>query len=142
VLLETERPLSPAAQLALTEVTAELARHLNGRRLLGRGKPGLGDPARLLLAGQRVWLHGRPLYLSQREYIALQSLYLTWGRPCPRDKLREIVYPGEAPTLLRRENRLELLLARLRKKVAVASQGQVTIEAQRGQGYRLVLTVV
>lgn len=142
VLLETECPLSPQTQLILTDATADLARHLHDRRLVGQAAPGLGDPARLLLAEQRVWLHGRPLYLSRQEYLALQRLYLSWDRPCPRAKLQDTVYPGEAPTLLQRENRLELLLSRLRKKLVIASQGQVTIEAQRGQGYRLVLTVI
>ncbi|MEO8407933.1 MAG: winged helix-turn-helix domain-containing protein, partial [Oxalobacteraceae bacterium] len=78
-----------------------------------------------------VSLHGSPVRLTAMEYGLLAYLAHHAGRPISKTELTEHLYDQDFD---RDSNTLEVLVARLRKKL-----GDAKIETLRGQGYRLVL---
>jgi two-component system, OmpR family, response regulator len=100
------------------------------RRAAGHAAPVLEcGPLCLDTATGEVLHHGLPLRLTAFEARILGYLLHHAGRPISRTELSEHVYDSEAD---RDFNTLEVLVSRLRRKIAPAS-----IETLRGQGWRL-----
>ncbi len=72
-------------------------------------------------------VNGAPIALSSLEFRALRYLVHNKGRPVSQSELGEHVYGAEQEP---GSNALEVLVARLRKKI-----GAEIIETQRGYGY-------
>ncbi len=72
-------------------------------------------------------VRGVPIALSTLEFRALRYLVHNKGRPVSQSELGEHVYGGDQEP---GSNALEVLIARLRKKIGVEA-----IETQRGYGY-------
>ena len=84
---------------------------------------------RLDTAARTVTLDGAPVRLTALEYGLLAYLAHHPGRPVSKTELTEHLY---AQDFDRDSNTLEVVVARLRKKL-----GSAMIETVRGQGYRL-----
>jgi two-component system, OmpR family, response regulator len=87
-------------------------------------------PLRVDTAARAVTLAGVPHRLTALEYGLLAYLAHHAGRPVSKTELTEHLY---AQDFDRDSNTLEVVVARLRKKL-----GAALIETVRGQGYRLV----
>lgn len=115
-------------------VMAELLARINAlvRRTQGRASATIvvGD-LQLDTVTQSVSLAGSPVRLTAMEYGLLAYLAHHAGRPISKTELTEHLYSQDFD---RDSNTLEVLVARLRKKL-----GDDKIETLRGQGYRMVL---
>lgn len=118
-------------------VMAELLARINAlvRRTQGRASATIvvGD-LQLDTVTQSVSLAGSPVRLTAMEYGLLAYLAHHAGRPISKTELTEHLYSQDFD---RDSNTLEVLVARLRKKL-----GDDKIETLRGQGYRMVLSDV
>ena len=91
-------------------------------------------PVSLDLAKREVRRGDTPVALTAYEYRLLAYLMLRAGRVVPKSELHDQLYEGD---LEPDSNVLEVLIARLRKKLQLTS-GQALIETLRGQGYRMM----
>lgn len=105
------------------------------RALHRRAPAGRGDDA---LAGLRVdresgaiWWQGEVLELAPREAALLQALLARPGQAVAKERLFELVFPGEAEV---QYEAIEVVVYRLRKKLAPTGAKLVTL---RGLGYLL-----
>ncbi len=114
-------------------VMAELLARINAlvRRSQGRASATIivGN-LQLDTVTQSVSLAGSPVRLTAMEYGLLAYLAHHAGRPISKTELTEHLYSQDFD---RDSNTLEVLVARLRKKL-----GDDKIETLRGQGYRIV----
>ena len=98
------------------------------RRSGGQASPVVeSGPLRVDTRRATVTRDGKPVSLSSLEYRALRYLLHNKGRPVSQGDLAEHVYGAEAEP---DSNALEVLIARLRKKV-----GPELIATRRGYGY-------
>jgi len=98
------------------------------RRAAGHTTPMLETGALRLDTRRMVTtVNGAPIALSSLEFRALRYLVHNKGRPVSQSELSEHVYGADQEP---GSNALEVLVARLRKKV-----GAEVIETQRGYGY-------
>lgn len=115
-------------------VMAELLARINAlvRRTQGRASAIINIGAlHLDTVTHSVSLDGSPVRLTAMEYGLLAYLAHHAGRPISKTELTEHLYDQDFD---RDSNTLEVLVARLRKKL-----GDDKIETLRGQGYRLIL---
>jgi hypothetical protein len=118
-------------------VAVRLACHLDR---LKPGHPGQDEPPPPLPLAEFhgcVLIEGQPLHLSEPELILLRLLYERQGQVCSRELICQQVYAGEVRDFLRREGRLDSVIARLRKKLKQIPQCRITITTVYGLGYRL-----
>lgn len=96
-------------------------------------------PLRLDPEHRRVWIAGEPLYMGYNEFIFLSMLEIwhTQGEPCPRELLCQIIYLDEVKLSDEREERLDSLVAQLRRKLRQVAGQSLKIETVRGVGYQL-----
>ncbi len=94
-------------------------------------------PLRMDPKHRRVWIAGKPLYVSSKEFIFLSLLNQchAQGQPCPRDLLSQRIYFDEVRLFGEREERLYSLVAQLRGKLRQFAGQPVKIETVRGVGY-------
>jgi two-component system response regulator TctD len=78
-----------------------------------------------------VYLHGQVMELAPREAALLRSLLARPGQAVARDRLIEVVFPGESPV---NPEAIEVVAYRLRKKLVNSGAQLVTL---RGLGYLL-----
>ena len=78
-----------------------------------------------------VYLHGAPMELSARESALLRALLARPGHALAKERLSELVFPGEAEVLA---DAIEVVVYRLRKKLAGCGAQLLTL---RGLGYML-----
>jgi two-component system response regulator TctD len=78
-----------------------------------------------------VYLHGRVLELAPREAALLRALLARPGHAVSKDRLFELVFPGEADV---QYEAIEVVVYRLRRKLADTTAQLVTL---RGLGYLL-----
>jgi DNA-binding response OmpR family regulator len=83
---------------------------------------------------QRVWVAGREVTLSRREFAMLSSLLENRGHVVSRSRLYDDVWEDEDI----RSNSIDVHISRLRNRLE--SSRQVTIKTLRGVGYRLEQT--
>lgn len=78
-----------------------------------------------------VLRHGRPLELAGREAAMLRALLARAGQAVSKERLFELVFPGEAEV---HQEAIEVVAYRLRKRLTGAG---VTLVTLRGLGYLL-----
>ncbi len=78
-----------------------------------------------------VYHHGAPLELAPREAALLRALLARPGQAVAKERLFELVFPGEADV---QPDAIEVVAYRLRKKLAATAARLVTL---RGLGYLL-----
>jgi two-component system response regulator TctD len=78
-----------------------------------------------------VYLHGEVLELTAREAALLRALLVRPGHAVAKERLFELVFPGEAEV---HTEAIEVVVYRLRKKLAGTTAQLVTL---RGLGYLL-----
>lgn len=78
-----------------------------------------------------VYHHGQPMDLTPRELALLRALLVRPGHATPKERLFELVFPGEADV---QYEAIEVVVYRLRKKIAHTGAQLVTL---RGLGYLL-----
>ncbi len=90
-------------------------------------------PLSIDFAAQNAQLAGAPLDLTAYEYRVLE--YLVRKRPgvVTKQELSDYLYPHDQD---RDSNVLEVLVGRLRRKLAASDAGFAPIETLRGRGYR------
>ncbi|AZY47776.1 response regulator transcription factor [Bordetella avium] len=81
-------------------------------------------------ANRGVWVNGQPLELGRREFRLLEILLTRQGQTVAKERLMAQVFDADDVSL----NALELLISRLRRKLADASVDIVTV---RGVGYQV-----
>jgi two-component system response regulator TctD len=67
-------------------------------------------------ASGAVYLHGQPMDLTAREAALLRALLARPGQAVAKERLSELVFPGEAEV---QADAIEVVVYRLRKKLAV-----------------------
>jgi two-component system response regulator TctD len=82
-------------------------------------------------ANGTVYFHGAPMELAPREAALLRPLLAQAGRAVSRERLFELVFPGQAQV---QPEAIEVVAYRLRKKLAPTGAQLVTL---RGLGYLL-----
>jgi two-component system, OmpR family, response regulator TctD len=92
--------------------------------------PGIGE-LRLDRASGAVHWRGEILDLAPRELALLQALLARPGHAVPKERLFELVFPGETDV---QYEAIEVVVYRLRKKLATTGVKLVTL---RGLGYLL-----
>jgi two-component system OmpR family response regulator len=117
-----------AKPFRIEEVLARLRALI--RRASGQVAPDLRAGALSLdPRGARVTLNGAPVRLTSHEYRVLSYLMHHRGRVVSPSELSEHIYSAGSD---RDSNTVEVFIARLRRKLGVA-----TIETVRGLGYRI-----
>src|SRR5262245_51846718 len=117
---------------AVAELTARL------RALLRRG-PRLDSPvlrigdAEFLLEERQVRLHGKEVPITLKEFAILEVLLRQRGRPVPRGVMMSSVWGAENERI---SASLEVLMSRLRRKLAGATPGEI-LRTHRGIGYSI-----
>ena len=108
-------------------------------RALHRRRPSSGEPAHSYSVGAlrydrdsgAVYHHAQVLELTPRELALLQALMAKPGHAVTKERLFELVFPGEADV---QYEAVEVVVYRLRKKLAGTG---VTLMTLRGLGYLL-----
>ena len=93
-------------------------------------------PLAIDVAGQRVWVDGRELELTSREYGLLEYLARRAGEVVGRADIAEHVWDENYDPF---SNVVDVYVQRLRRKVDTAD-GPSLIRTRRGQGYQLSRT--
>jgi two-component system response regulator TctD len=106
-----------------------------GRRRAGAAErdasvPPVGD-LRWDKASGAIYLHGQVLELTPRESALLQALMARPGHAVTRERLFELVFPGQTEV---QHEAIEVVVYRLRKKLAHTGTTLMTL---RGLGYLL-----
>ena len=107
------------------------------RALARRGGAGVADAVpefcglRCDASSGAIYLHGQPLELSSRESALLRALLARPGQAVAKERLFELVFPGEAEV---QTEAIEVVAYRLRKKLGSTPAQLVTL---RGLGYLL-----
>lgn len=118
----------------LDELEARL-RALSRRRLGPNTESGAGDPVAGGLRYEKesgaIYHRDRILELTPRELALLQALIVKPGQAVSKEKLFELVFPGETEV---QYEAVEVVVYRLRKKIAHTG---VTLVTLRGLGYLL-----
>lgn len=109
------------------ELCARL-RALSRRMAGGSQRKALG-PVEVSLADKEVWLHGRKVDLTVREWAVLEALVLRAGRTVSAADLETLVLGMECELS---SNALQVHIFHLRSKL-----GKEVIETVRGMGYRV-----
>ena len=91
-------------------------------------------PLAIDVAGQRVWVDGRELELTSREYALLEYLARRAGEVVGRADIAEHVWDETYDPL---SNVIDVYIKRLRRKLDQASE-ESPIKTRRGEGYVLV----
>ena len=80
----------------------------------------------------RVWVQGKPVWLTKKEFEVLAFLVLNRDRVVSRSELLYEVwgYKADVPT-----RTVDNLIARLRKKIRLPAESQQVIHTRRGFGY-------
>lgn len=109
-----------------------------GRRRATPGSPTEADPGVFHAGSLRyekfsdaVYCRGEPLELAPRELALLQALIQQPGRAVAKERLFELVFPGEAEV---QYEAIEVVAYRLRKKLTGTGTALMTL---RGLGYLL-----
>jgi len=90
-------------------------------------------PLAIDVAGQRVWVDGRELELTSREYALLEYLARRAGDVVGRADIAEHVWDEHYDPL---SNVIDVYVQRLRRKVDLPGQESL-IRTRRGEGYQL-----
>jgi two-component system copper resistance phosphate regulon response regulator CusR len=93
-------------------------------------------PLTIDVAGQRVWIDGRELDLTSREYALLEYLARRAGEVVGRADIAEHVWDENYDPF---SNVVDVYVQRLRRKVD-SGDGPSLIRTRRGQGYQLSRT--
>jgi len=93
-------------------------------------------PLAIDVAGQRVWVDGRELELTSREYALLEYLARRAGEVVGRADIAEHVWDENYDPF---SNVVDVYVQRLRRKVDLGD-GPSLIRTRRGQGYQLSRT--
>jgi DNA-binding response OmpR family regulator len=93
-------------------------------------------PLAIDVAGQRVWVDGRELELTSREYALLEYLARRAGEVVGRADIAEHVWDENYDPF---SNVVDVYVQRLRRKVDTG-EGPSLIRTRRGQGYQLSRT--
>ena len=93
-------------------------------------------PLAIDVAGQRVWVDGRELELTSREYALLEYLARRAGEVVGRADIAEHVWDENYDPF---SNVVDVYVQRLRRKVDTGD-GPSLIRTRRGQGYQLSRT--
>jgi len=118
--------------VALPELAARLRALLRRPARIADDVLSLGN-LRFSLAGRRAMVDDQDLALSRRELELLESLMRHAGNVVARERLETLLYGMEDPV---GSNTLEVLVHRLRRKLAQAGAG-AEILTLRGVGYLL-----
>ena len=81
--------------------------------------------------GHRVLLNGRPIELSAREYMVVETLIIWANRVVTKDQVAKLLYEPGAEV---NQSALDVFIHRIRKKLGDA---KVTLRTVRGLGYLL-----
>jgi DNA-binding response OmpR family regulator len=114
---------------ALPELAARCRAVLRRQHAVASSKLDLGV-LRLDLASRQAELAGKPLRLTRREWLVLESLTLHAGRIVRKEHLLGAISSWDRELTA---NSVESLISRLRTKL----EGKLTISTLRGLGYRL-----
>jgi DNA-binding winged helix-turn-helix (wHTH) protein len=92
------------------------------------------------IVADEVRIEGRPLaeHLTQLEWRLLQYLYKHHGQICSRDEIIEAIYPDQSLAPGVPDNRLDVLVGRLRRKIEPDRHRPRYLISVRGRGFRLV----
>jgi len=90
-------------------------------------------PLAIDVAGQRVWVDGRELELTSREYALLEYLARRAGEVVGRADIAEHVWDDSFDPM---SNLIEVYIQRLRRKIDAGDQPSL-IRTRRGEGYSL-----
>jgi hypothetical protein len=102
-------PLDPTTRTAICLLAAQLAHGLHYWNETTFFK--------VDLATHLLWIAGEPLSLSPKEAILLHLLDQHRGQPCSRKMLCQKIYADEVITLTQREDRLDRVVAQLKRKL-------------------------
>ena len=95
------------------------------------------DPFRLNLDSRQLTINEEPVNLTSYEYRLLEYMMHNYKRVLSKERLAEQLYSDDEG---RDSNVIEVLIARLRKKLDQAASGRNPIKTVRGQGYMFTLT--
>lgn len=122
------KPFDPAEMLLRVEALL--------RRRGGARDPRSIGPLSVSLATGDAWLDGRPLELTAGERRILSELARAWPRLAPHESLARAPWRDD---LRMSRNVVEVLVGRLRRKIA-AARGGVMIRSVRRSGYKLEIS--
>ena len=123
-------PAELAARIDAAQHQAERAAHANSVTAL----PVPVGPYRFEPANARIVTEGQQIALTHNECAILQALARNAGHALSRDELsRSTRGTGLAPE----DRTIDVLIARLRKKIETDARQPTIIETVRGLGYRL-----
>lgn len=87
---------------------------------------------------KEIWVDGRQLKLSKKEYGLLVFLYSNAGKICSRDEIINAVWPESKDPAAISDATIDQLIHRLREKVEPEPARPVRIISRKAFGYMLV----
>ncbi len=115
-------------EIMLARIKALVRRHNNRRDVIEIG------PFQLLKERKTLLLEGRPVEMTEKEFLLAWMLFSNIGRLLSRDHLLESIW-GFGPGLMTRT--VDTHISRLRRKLALTPEKGWRLKAVYHQGYRL-----
>lgn len=104
----------------------------------GRPEPSLVDWLKIYEEKKEVWVDGKPIHLSRKEYSLMLLLYRNAGKICSKDDIIAVGWPQvQEPGVISDAN-VDQLIHRLREKVEVNPAKPTRIVSRKGFGYMLI----
>jgi hypothetical protein len=87
---------------------------------------------------KEVWVDGKPIHLSRKEYSLMLFLHHYAGKICSKDDIIAVVWPQvQEPGVISDAN-VDQLIHRLREKVEANPASPTRIVSKKGFGYMLI----
>jgi two-component system phosphate regulon response regulator OmpR len=137
------KPFEPRELVARVRVLARRARKTQAQvQAVAQAQASAEPPSQLLFDGlsidlltRRVSAGGVPIALSTIEFKLLAALAAQPGQPLSRETLARAVQPG---SYMPQDRAVDVQVARLRKKLRAAMDGDDWIHTSRGEGYMFI----
>lgn len=96
-------------------------------------------PIKIDEVNERLWVGETALPLKGKQLAVFKLLYERQGQLCNRGALCRVVYGGQKLSGVERQDSLDLLIFKLRKKLEQLDPNPFTIKTNHGRGYTLRL---
>ena len=130
-LTRTEEVLAALIASQTAHHLAHLSISINGN---GTNSSKIVD---LDLSRRQIWVNNRSVQLTALEFTTFDLLYRNQGYTCSRELIYQTIYNNQVMPPSSRQDRLDLVIYKLREKLKQIEAEPIQIKTIRGLGYRL-----
>jgi len=133
-------PLDEWEQSLVTLIATQTAHHLNHLSWPNTASKNRINNLRSLIIDRschQVWINNISVQLTVKEFATIELLYHNRGHTCSRALICQTIYSNEVSLVHHRQDRLDKVIYKLRKKFGQIEYNPIIINTVRGLGYRL-----